>query len=106
MPRVDAVFLIASWTVTPARHDELLGALSGLIGDIAAKQPGFVSGALLESSGGNSVIARIEMRTAEDRQRLEELPELRSALRELRAIAQTHAQRYRLVESFGDSDSA
>jgi hypothetical protein len=106
MPRMDAVFLIASWTVTPSRHDELLDALSGLIGDVAAKQPGFVSGALFESSGGNTVIARIQMRTVEDRQRLEELPKLRSALRELRTIAQTHAQRYRLVESFGDSDSA
>jgi hypothetical protein len=31
---------------------------------------------------------------------------LRSALHELRQIAQSHDQRYRLVESFGDSDSA
>jgi hypothetical protein len=46
------------------------------------------------------------MKTAEDRQRLEELPELRSALRDLRRIAQSHAQRYRLVESFGDGDRA
>jgi hypothetical protein len=103
---VDALFLIASWTVTPARREELLHALSGLLGDVVAKQPGFVAAGLFESSDENSVIVRVQMRTVEDRQHLEQLPELRSALHELRQIAQSHDQRYRLVESFGDSDSA
>ena len=102
MRRVDAVFLIASWTVASSRRGELLDALSALIADIVAKQPGFVSAALYESSGASSVLARIQMRTVEDRQRLEELPELRSALHALRQIAESHAQRYILVESFGD----
>jgi uncharacterized membrane protein YukC len=106
MPRVDALFLIASWTVTPVRREELLRALSGLLGDVAAKQPGFVAAELFESSDAHSVIVRIQMRTVEDRQRLEELPELRSALHDLRQIAQSHDQRYRLVESFGDSGGA
>jgi uncharacterized membrane protein YukC len=103
---VDALFLIASWSVTPARREELLHALSGLLRDVAAKQPGFVAAELFESSDAHSVIVRVQMKTVEDRQRLEELPELRSALHELRQIAQSHDQRYRLVESFGDSGSA
>jgi heme-degrading monooxygenase HmoA len=103
---VDALFLIASWTVTPERRDELVRALSQLLGGVVAKQPGFVAAGLFEGSDGHSVIVRVQMRTVEDRQRLEQLPELRSALRELRRIAQSHDQRYRLLESFGDTDSA
>jgi hypothetical protein len=84
--RVDAVFLIASWTVASARRDELFDALSGLIGDVVAKQPGFVSAELFESSGASSV-----------------LPELRNAIRGLRQIAESHDQRYSLVKSFGQA---
>jgi hypothetical protein len=101
--RVDAVFLIASWTVASARRDELFDALSGLIGDVVAKQPGFVSAELFESSGASSVLVQIQMRTVKDRQHLEELPELRNAIRGLRQIAESHDQRYSLVKSFGQA---
>jgi heme-degrading monooxygenase HmoA len=100
---VDSVFIIDSWTVAPERRDEIIDALSRLFRDVLVHQPGFVSARLLESTDGDSVLAQVRMSTVEDRQRVEQIPEIRETLRDLRRIATAHAQRYRLVESFGEA---
>jgi len=49
------------------------------------------------------VMIRVTMRTTKDRQALTDSPAVHSALRELRAIAHSHARLFRLVETFGDA---
>jgi hypothetical protein len=100
---VDSVFIIDSWTVAPERRDELVDVLSRLFRDVLVHQQGFVSARLLESANGNSILGQVRMSTVEDRQRVEQIPEIREALRDLRRIAHAHAERYHLVASFGEA---
>jgi len=46
----------------------------------------------------------VRMRTIKERQELTDSPEAHSLMRELRAIARSHARLFQLVESFGESD--
>jgi hypothetical protein len=100
---VDSVFIIDTWTVAPDRRDEIVNALSQLFRDVLVHDQGFVSAQLMESADGNSILAQVRMQTVADRQRVEQIPVIREALRDLRRVAQAHAQRYRLVESFGEA---
>jgi hypothetical protein len=91
--------LIDVWTFDSSRRGEVLEAITRLMRDHVRVQPGFLSGRIYESADGTAAVVEVRMRTVEDRQHLLEVPSVRSALRELRGIASTHANLYRLLES-------
>jgi hypothetical protein len=64
--------------------------------------PGFVSAWILASADRTSVAALVEMQSAEDRQRLEELPEVREALHTLHGAYNLISRLYHQIEAFGD----
>jgi hypothetical protein len=94
--------LIDFWTVDPSREPELLKRVVELTRSLLLDAQGFVSAQIYESVDRGAVIIRIAMRTVEDRQAFTDSAAVHNALRELRAIAQSHARLFRLVESFGD----
>lgn len=101
---MDSPILIDIWSVDPSRRDELIRRISEIMQTVILRQPGFVSAQLYESTDGGSVMVSVRMRSVKERLALTDSPETHKALRELRAIAQTHARLYRLVESFGELD--
>jgi hypothetical protein len=78
--------LIHVWDVAPdeaaAANDRLAKMFGELVND-----PGFVSAKVLESGDQGSIAAVIEMRSVEDRQRLEQLPDVRDTLEHLHGAA-------------------
>ena len=94
--------LIDYWTVDGSRREALIARLLELIRDDVVHRPGFVSARVYESTDGAAVMVSVQMGTTKERQALTDSRELRAALRELRAIAQSHDRLYRLVESFGE----
>jgi len=100
---MESPILIDLWTVEPSRRDELVTRIGELMRELMIGAPGFVSAQVYDSVDGGVVLVSVRMRTVEDRQRLADSSEAHSALRELRAIAHTHARLYRLVESFGEA---
>ena|ERR1700678_2471712 len=103
---MESPILIDTWTVDPSRKDELVRRISDTVRDVILEQPGFVSAQIYESTEGGVVMLSVRMRTVKERQHLTDSPEAHKALRELRAIAHSHARLYRLVESFGELSSA
>jgi hypothetical protein len=75
--------LVHVWQVDPAEEAAVIARLQEMLGDVV-KDPGFVSSRVLESADHTSVAVTIEMGSVEDRQRLEQLPEVRSTLDNLR----------------------
>jgi hypothetical protein len=71
--------LIHIWDVDPAQEGRAAEALEKMFGEIAA-DPGFVSARVLESADQSSIAAFVEMHSADDRQRLEQLPAVRETL--------------------------
>jgi hypothetical protein len=66
--------LIHVWDVLdPGQHEATVGRLEQMLSQIT-DQPGFISGRLLESADGRSIAFVLEMRTVEDRQRLQDFP--------------------------------
>jgi quinol monooxygenase YgiN len=96
--------LVDVWTVDPARREELLERVREILRDVVAKQPGFVSAQVYESTDEGAVMVSIAMRTIKERQDLTDSAEIQTALRELRAIAHSQMRLYRLVESLGAGD--
>jgi hypothetical protein len=64
------------------------------------KDPGFVSARVLESADHSSIAAVVEMRTAEDRQRIEQLPELRETLDHLHGTANIVIRLYSEIAAY------
>ena len=95
--------LIDVWTVDPSRESELLQQIVELTRGLLLDTQGFVSAQIYESVDQGAVMIRITMRTVKDRQALTDSAAVRSALRELRVIARSHARVFRLVEAFGDA---
>ena len=95
--------LIDVWTVDPSREPELLNRILEITRDLLVDHQGFVSAQIYESVDHGAVMIRVAMRTIKDRQALTDSSEVHNALRELRAIAQSHSRLFRLVESFGDT---
>ena len=78
----ESPFLVHVWEVDPGQEDVAVQRLDELftrIGD----DPGFVSARVLQTEDRTSVAAIVEMRSSEDRQRLEQLPEVRDNLNNL-----------------------
>lgn len=87
------------WMVDPENADRHLELLRGLF-DGVADQPGFVSARILESPNRSSIAAIVEMRTREDRQRLEQLPQVRGVFHQLQDAASLIARLYDEVAQF------
>lgn len=101
----DGPVLLHVWMIEPRtadRHLRLLGELFDGISD----QPGFVSARILETPGRSSVAAIVEMRTVEDRERLEHLPQVHDVLYQLRGAANPVVRLYHQVAEFGSRGSA
>jgi len=95
--------LIDVWTVDPQREPELLERILELTRGLLLDTHGFVSAQIYESVDQGAVMIRVSMRTVTDRQALTDSAAVRSALRELRLIAHSHARVFKLVEAFGDA---
>jgi hypothetical protein len=78
--------LVHIWEVDPGQEPAAVKRLEEMFGELV-KDPGFVSARVLESADGASVAAAVEMRTVEDRQRLEQLPDVRETLDHLHGTA-------------------
>ena len=75
----ESPILLHIWTVSPERHADLVDRLDRLFGDMTS-DPGFVSARVLETEDHGSVAAIVEMRSVEDRRRLEARADVREAL--------------------------
>ena len=74
--------LLHIWEADPEREGVAEQRLNEMLSEVAT-DAGFVSARLLESPDRRSLAAVIEMRTAEDRQRLEQLPKVHDTLHHL-----------------------
>jgi hypothetical protein len=72
--------LIHVWEVLDPEHEGLILERLDKMLSATTTDPGFVSARVLQSANGLSIAVVLEMRTAEDRQRLERLPWVRETL--------------------------
>jgi hypothetical protein len=91
--------LIHVWEVDPAEGAAAVKSLDEMLGELA-KDPGFVSARVLETADHTSLAAAIEMRSVEDRQRLEALPDVRETLDHLHGTANLLVRLYDEVASY------
>ena len=99
----ESTVLIDVWTVDPQREPELLERILELTRGLLLNTHGFVSAQIYESVDQGAVMIRVNMRTVKDRQALTDSAAVRTALRELRLIAHSHARVFSLVEAFGEA---
>lgn len=93
--------LVHVWEVDPAEEPVAVRSLKEMFGQIV-QDPGFVSARVLETADQTSVAAIVEMRSVEDRQRLEQLPDVRETLHHLHGAANLVIRLYNEVGSYGD----
>jgi hypothetical protein len=91
--------LVHVWEVDPAELAVAVSRLDEMFGEIV-KDPGFVSARVLESADQTSIAAIVEMRSVEDRQRLEQLPNVRETLHNLHGTANMVIRLYQEVGSY------
>ncbi len=91
--------LIHVWEVDPGDYVAAVGSLDEMFRELV-KDPGFVSARVLESADHTSIAAVVEMRTAEDRQRIERLPELRETLDHLHGTANIVVRLYNEIAAY------
>ncbi|HEY1712760.1 MAG TPA: hypothetical protein VGG07_07650 [Solirubrobacteraceae bacterium] len=91
--------LIHVWEVDPAEGAAAVKRLDEMLGELA-KDPGFVSARVLESADHTSLAATVEMRSVQDRQRLEDLPDVRETLDHLHGTANLVVRLYEEVASY------
>ena len=91
--------LIHVWEVDPAEAAAAEGRLNEMFGELI-KDPGFVSARVLESTDRTSIAAVVEMRSVEDRQRLERLPEVWEVLAHLHGTANIVIRLYDEVAAY------
>lgn len=75
--------LIHVWEVLEPGHEGLVLERLDTMLKASASEPGFVSARVLQSADGRSIAVVLEMRTVEDRQRLEQLPWVNDTLHHL-----------------------
>jgi len=92
--------LIHIWSVDPAQEAACIERLDELFANQIATDPGFVSARILDSQDHASVAAVIEMRSVEDRRRIEQLPEVRETLDHLHGAANLILRLYHQVKAF------
>jgi hypothetical protein len=91
--------LVHIWEVDPAHQGAAIRSLGEMFGQLAT-DPGFVSARILESADRTSLAAIVEMRTVEDRKRLEQLPEVRETLHGLHVDANLIIRLFHLVDAY------
>jgi len=91
--------LIHIWELNPEQQGDAIRSLKEMFGRISA-DPGFVSARVLESTNRASLAAVVEMRTVEDRQRLQQLPEVRDTLDHLHVDANLIIRLYHQVDVY------
>lgn len=91
--------LVHVWEVDPAEEAVAVRRLNDMFGEIG-KDPGFVSARVLETADQTSIAAIVEMRSVEDRQRLEQLPDVRETLHHLHGTANMVIRLYHEVGSY------
>ncbi|HTY97244.1 MAG TPA: hypothetical protein VMB91_09410 [Solirubrobacteraceae bacterium] len=78
--------LLHIWEIDASEEPAAVGRLEEMFTELA-KDDAFVSARVLESPDRGSVAAIVEMRTAEDRRRLEAIPEVHETLEHLHGTA-------------------
>lgn len=91
--------LIHVWDVDPADNAAAVGRLEEMFGELV-KDPGFVSARVLETVDRTSIAAVLEMRSVEDRQRVEQLPDVRETLDHLHGTANIVIRAYHEVGAY------
>jgi hypothetical protein len=91
--------LIHVWEVDPADDATAIKRLEEMFGEIVS-DPGFVSARVLESPERTSIAAFIEFGTVEDRQRIEQLPNVRETLDHLHGAANIVIRLYHEVQAY------
>jgi hypothetical protein len=98
MSMSESPVLVHVWEVDPAEEAADVQCLNEMFDEIV-KDPGFVSARILQTADKTSIAAVVEMRSAEDRQRLEQLPAVREQLDHLRGTANLLIRLYTEVGS-------
>ena len=76
-----------------------VGRLEEMFGELV-KDPGFVSARVLESVDRTSIAVVLEMRSVEDRRRVEQLPDVRDTLDHLHGTANIVIRAYHEVGAY------
>jgi hypothetical protein len=91
--------LIHVWDVDPAENALAVGRLEEMFGELV-KDPGFVSARVLETVDRTSIAVVLEMRSVEDRRRVEQLPGVRETLDHLHGTANIVIRAYHEVGAY------
>ncbi len=91
--------LVHVWQVDPDDEAVAVQRLNEMFGQIV-KDPDFVSARVLQTADKTSIAAIVEMRTVEDRQRLEQLPDVRDTLHHLHGTANLVIRLYNEVGAY------
>jgi quinol monooxygenase YgiN len=91
--------LIHVWEVDPDRVQAATQHLDEMFKQVVS-DPGFVSARVLESADETSLAAVIEWRSAEDRRRVEALPDVHETLDDLRGTANLVSRMYHHVAEY------
>ncbi len=92
--------LVHVWEVDPDEEAVAVQRLNEMFGRIV-NDPDFVSARVLQTADKTSIAAIVEMRTAEDRRRLEQLPDVHETLRHLHGTANLVVRLYNEVGTYG-----
>jgi hypothetical protein len=92
--------LLHVWDVEPGRQEAAVEQLEAMLSDVS-RDPEFVSARVLENAEGNSIAFILEMRTVEDRRRLEGLPVVRQTLDHLEGTVNLVIRLYHQVDVQG-----
>jgi hypothetical protein len=95
----ESPLLVHVWEVDPAEEAVAVRRLDELFGEVV-KDPGFVSARVLQTADQTSLAAIMQMRTPEDRQRLEQSPAVRDVLDHLHGTANLVVRLYHEVASY------
>ncbi len=96
----ESPLLVHVWEVDPAEEAAAVRRLDEVFGEVV-KDPGFVSARVLQTADQTSLAAIVEMRSSEDRKRLEQSPEVRDVLDHLHGAANLVVRLYHEVASYG-----
>ena len=91
--------LVHVWEVEPGQEHVAVGHLDEMLREIES-HPGLVAARVLASDDRLSVATVLEMRSVEDRKRLEQLPHVRDTLEHLRGTVNIVVKLYRQVAAY------
>lgn len=95
----ESALLVHVWEVDPGDEAVAIQSLDKMFGEMT-NDPGFVSAHVLETDDHTSIAAIVEMRSAEDRQRLEQSGHIRETLDHLHGAANVVVRLYHEAASY------